>query len=532
MSGIPDDTFVGQLSIPGTHDAGTGHGVNNYLGVISGSTYALTQEKTLTEQWNSGIRAFDLRPAVDGSRLRIYHGLISTNLYLDDALSTLCGLLDSHPTEMCIVIIRHEDDSESNDNKAKWPSMMKTLLNSAPTSTHAANYNPMATLGEMRGKILILSRDNYDTNPVGGYITGWGFSSDFNNQQNGKITGVGTQGKLYVQDFYDMSASGAPAAKTASIQRMLQFSSSENTDPGLWVINHTSGYSKTQSIFSYTLATSNGYRDNAQTQNAAAISYINTISGPTGIIMMDFAGEDVSGSYQVKGQALTDAIIANNSKGVTHHTEFFQALKTIQAGKSYTVSTTVNNIKYYLTTAGKLTANQSTAGIFTMQYGQSGFYGRSFYFMWTSSGSTYTFTNSSQNRGANGSFSSDNNIVPRKKDRDNAYDCQLLFLSSEGKYAVRATNVAYAEDGSWAQYAADAWWSIKNSSATPPVAGYKKGVPDYIWELEEASNTLNVTYNLYYSGRKVGEVVTSGQRGEDAALPSEYIHDFCTYTYI
>ena len=179
MANIPDNTFLSQLSIPGTHDAGTGHGVNNYMGFISGSTYAVTQEKTLTEQWNSGIRAFDLRPAVDGSRLRIYHGIVSTNLYLDDALSTLCGLLDAHPTETCIVIIRHE--TEGDDNNNTWSTKMKELLTSSPTSTHAVNYDPMAKLGDMRGKLLILSRDNYDTNPIGGYVTGWGFNSDFNN---------------------------------------------------------------------------------------------------------------------------------------------------------------------------------------------------------------------------------------------------------------------------------------------------------------------------------------------------------------
>ena len=55
MADSPDNTFLSQLSIPGTHDAGTGHGVNNYLGFISGNTYAKTQEKTLTEQWNSGF---------------------------------------------------------------------------------------------------------------------------------------------------------------------------------------------------------------------------------------------------------------------------------------------------------------------------------------------------------------------------------------------------------------------------------------------------------------------------------------------
>ena len=528
MSGISDDTFVGQLSIPGTHDAGTGHGVNNVYVVISGSTYAVTQEKTLTEQWNSGIRAFDLRPAVNGSRLQIYHGIISTKLYLDDALNTLCGLLDSHPTEMCIVIIRHESEGDDNDNT--WGTKMKALLTSSPTSSHAVNYNPMAKLGDMRGKLLILSRDNYDTNPIGGYVTGWGFSSEFNNQQGGRITGVGTQGKLYIQDYYDMSASGAPATKTASIQRMLQFSSSENTDPGLWVINQTSGYSKTASIFSNTVATSDGYRDNAQTQNAAAINYINTISGPTGIMLMDFAGEDASGNYQVKGQALTNAIIANNAKG-TPFPEFFRAMSTIVEGKEYVVTTTVNGTKYYLTTSGTLTANEIDAGVFTLQYGQSGCYGRSFYFMWTSSGSTYTFTNPTQNKGANGTFSSDNNIVPRKKDRDNAYDCQVLLQNEEGVYAIRATNAAYAEDGSWAQYAADTWWAIKSSTTTPPRAGYKKGVPEYIWELEEPSTTFNVTYNIYYSGSKVAEVVVPSERGATAAVPEEYMRDFCTYTY-
>ena len=139
MGNLPDNTFVSQLSIPGSHDAGTGHGVNNVYVVVSGSTYATTQEKNLTQQWNSGVRAFDLRPAVDGSSLRIYHGIVSTNLYMDNALSTLCGLLDSHPTETCIVIIRHE--SEGDDNNSSWGTKMKELLNSNPTKSHAVNFN-------------------------------------------------------------------------------------------------------------------------------------------------------------------------------------------------------------------------------------------------------------------------------------------------------------------------------------------------------------------------------------------------------
>jgi len=532
MGSIPDNTFLSQLSIPGSHDAGTGHGVNNVYVVVSGSTYAKTQDKTLTEQWNSGIRAFDLRPAVDGSSLRIYHGIVSTNLYMDNALSTLCGLLDSHPTETCIVIMRHE--SEADDNNSGWGTKMKDLLNSNPTKSHAMNFNPEAKLGDVRGKLIILSRDTYDTNPVGGYVTGWGFSADFNNQRGGQIKGIGTQGPLYIQDYYDVSASGAPATKTASIQRMLQFSTSENTNPALWVINQTSGYSKTSSVsFLGTtygpFSTSDGYRDNAQTQNPVVINYLSSHPGPTGIILMDYAAEDQSSGYNVKGQALTNALIANNSKSGTH-ANYFRALTSVETGKEYVVTTTVGGTKYYLTTGGKLTASDMDAGIFLVQKGQSGAYNRSFSFTWKNGSTTYTFTNSSQNKGADGTFSTDNNILSCAV-RNNAYDCPVLLLNSNGKFAIRATNAASSNDGSWAQYAADSYWSIKNSSTTPPTVGYKKAVADYIWNIETPPTNVNITYALYYSSTKRKEVVVPSERGATAALPAEYIQDFCTYTY-
>ena len=514
MANIPDNTFLSQLSIPGTHDAGTGHGVNNYMGFISGSTYAVTQEKTLTEQWNSGIRAFDLRPAVDGSRLRIYHGVISTNLYLDDAFTTLCGLLDSHPTETCIVIMRHENDSESDDAKAKWPSMMKSLLTSAPVSTHAVNFTPEAKLGDVRGKIIILSRDNYDTNPVGGYITGWGFSSDFNNQKNGKISGVGTQAPVYIQDFYDVSASGAPATKTSSIQRLLQFSTSENTNPGLWVINQTSGYSKTGSMFGYTFATSNGYRDNAQTQNPVVIDYLNSHTGPTGIILMDFAGEDASSGYNVKGQALTNALIANNSK-TGPNTEYFRALGAIIPGNRYVVTTTVGGVKYYLTTRGQLTNEVSGAGVFTFSRVEGATYTYGYNLV-----SAY-FTSPTQTNGTVNYNSGRirTNTTNKRKD----WEAQVFFRNSAGKYAVRATN---ANGTGNLEAAAKAYWTVNNSE-DGPVAEYSSTM-SYVWDIE---STVDVTYNLNFGGTKCGEVVVPSELGSTAALPAEYIQDFCTYKY-
>lgn len=515
MAGIPDNTFVSQLSIPGSHDAGTGHGVNNVYVVVSGSTYAVTQEKNLTQQWNSGIRAFDLRPAVDGSSLRIYHGIVSTNLYMDNALSTLCGLLDSHPTETCIVIMRHE--SEADDNNGNWGTKMKDLLNSNPTKSHAVNYTPEAKLGDVRGKIIILSRDNYDTNPVGGYITGWGFSSDFNNQKGGRIKGIGTEGPLYIQDFYDVSASGAPATKTASIQRMLQFSTSENTNPGLWVVNQTSGYSKTKSILSYTLSTSDGYRDNAQTQNQAAISYINGHPGPAGIMLMDFAGEDASNGYNVKGQALTDALIASNSKAGPN-ADYFRALGVITPNGQYCISTEYNGKKYYLKNDGYLTDDEMSASVFTFSRVEGATYTYGFNLQ-----NAY-FTNPGQTNG-NVNYNSGHIITDASSKRKD-WEAQVFFLNSAGKYAIRATNANGT--GNWIA-ASKAYWTV-NGGDNGPVAEYSNSM-NYVWNVETPSPNVKVTYTLYFNNKKVGEVQAICERGGTAALPEEYIRDFCTYTY-
>lgn len=515
MGGIADNTFVGQLSIPGTHDAGTGHGVNNVYMVVNGSTYATTQEKTLTEQWNSGIRAFDLRPAVSSSRLRIYHGIVSTNLYLDNALTTLCSLLDSHPTETCIVIIRHE--TEGDDNNANWGTMMKELLSSNPTKSHAVNFDPMAKLGDVRGKLLILSRDTYDSNPIGGFVSGWGFSADWNSQHGGRIKGVGTEGTLYVQDFYDVSASGAPATKSASILRMLQFSCTENTNPGLWVINQTSGYSKTKSILSYTLATSDGYRDNAATQNPVVINYLTDHAGSTGIVLMDFAGEDASGSYQVKGQALTNALIANNSKSGPN-ADYFRALGEINPGGQYCITTEVEGTKYYLKTDGYLTSDAMSAGIFTFSRVQGAAYTYGFNLL-----EAY-FTNPLQTSG-NVTFNS-GRIRTDASSKRKDWEAQVFFQNSAGKYAVRATNANGT--GVW-EAAAKTFWTV-NTGTNGPVAEYSSTM-NYVWNVEAPSPDINVTFNIYYGGKKLKEVTAVCERGSTAALPEEYINDFCTYTY-
>lgn len=481
MNNVPDNTYVSQMSIPGVHDAGTGHGFTTLYGII-GDQFARTQDKTLTQMWNSGIRCFDLRPAVDDNDLRICHGYVSTNLMFSTAISTLCGLLDQYPSETAIIVIRHE--SEGDSGSGNWNTLIKNRLSGSPANSHTINFNSKLKMGDVRGKLIVLCRNAYDSNPIGGFVYNWGESADFSQQQNGYIRGVGTQGPVYIQDFYNVSANGASATKTASIQRMMQFSCTENKNASIWVINHTSGYTKTF----LGIVTSNGYRDNAQTQNQVAINYLNGHPGSAGIVVMDYGGVDSSNGYNTKGQALTNALINQNFREGPN-TPYFRALPTLNIGTVYNIYTTINGTKYYITTSGTLTSSKSDAGAFTAKVGNSngGEYGDSFFFEFTVGTTNYHFTNPNQNTGGNGTFASNDNLVPIcGYSWNRIWDSQVLMQNSSGKYAIRATN-APTTGNNWNLYAANTYWSVK-STGSNPIAGYVMGTPDYRWQFSVASN--------------------------------------------
>lgn len=300
MERLPDGAYIDQLSIPGTHDSGTGNGTKM-------DSFARTQELTLTEQFNAGIRAFDLRPSVKGDEMIIYHGVVETNISFPEALQELAACLEANPTEFIIIVMRHEDDHESSTEKEKWNGLMADCLAESPAAARMATFSSTLTVADMRGKILLLSRDRYATKPVGGFISNWTHSADFAEQGKASITAGRGSAKLHVQDFYETN--NAMDTKLSAITTLLDHSTTLNTTTGHnWVINHTSGYSAT--LF----ATADAYRKNAAETNRAVIDYLadENHAGPTGLIVMDFAGTDTSGSYTVNGAALTNAVIENN----------------------------------------------------------------------------------------------------------------------------------------------------------------------------------------------------------------------------
>ena len=177
-----------------------------------------------------------------------------------------------------------------------------------PASLCAGQRTGHITVGDLRGKVLVLSRDNYATKPVGGFITGWGHQADY---VTGSIKGPNLPaGTLYVQDFYEVM--DKMASKLNGIEKLLDFSTknivNKNNQHLTVCVNCTSGYTAS--------ASTDGIRDNAVQCNKKVVDYLNNeaYAGPTGIIFMDFAGTDKSDKYNVKGLELVNAIIGNNQR--------------------------------------------------------------------------------------------------------------------------------------------------------------------------------------------------------------------------
>ncbi len=312
MTPLDGDIYVSQMSIPGSHDAATGE----EMATIAGDIFASTQEQTLQTQWDLGVRAFDLRPAIydaiigSTNELWLYHGMTRVSVSWATAMNTLQANLTKNPGEFAIVLFRHEDERTlgKNTNSDDFNTYMTNYINA--NSSWIVDWKPDLTIDECRGKIILISR--FSGSWSYGCFTGWnhdaaGATTTLRNADGSKSA------TMYVQDYYNPSDH---ATKWNSIQKHLDISKTFHTDAAKvnhWMINHCSGYVGT--------STSSTYRSNAAAQNPKLIEYISSDEweGSTGIMLFDYSGASLSngllgGSTEVYGDVALQAIIDNNYK--------------------------------------------------------------------------------------------------------------------------------------------------------------------------------------------------------------------------
>lgn len=218
MSGLQDNISISKISIPGTHDSGA----RVDAPVISGT--AKTQDLSIAEQLNAGVRFLDIRCRHIDNAFTIHHGAIYQNLNFDDVLNACYAFLNSHPSETIIMSVKEEYDA-SNTTRS-FEQTFDSYVQKNPSKWDLGANIP--TLGAVRGKIKLLRRFSSGTTK-GINASPWADNTTFD------INNSGVQ--LKVQDYYKVTNNDD---KWNGISSLLN--EAKNDTNGKLFVNFTSGY--------------------------------------------------------------------------------------------------------------------------------------------------------------------------------------------------------------------------------------------------------------------------------------------------
>ena len=171
MKYVDDNKFLDELSIPGTHDSGTCSVDND---TEPQSSQVKCQQDYIPTQLLEGIRYFDIRLG-KGNDPGICHGDFylfkkdGNYLHLSDVIGYFKTFLSENPREALIMLASRGNDEATDESiTTAFAKVMADNPDLFYTSSH------VPTLGEVRGKIVLLRRFGLDGNSVDGHT--WGLN--------------------------------------------------------------------------------------------------------------------------------------------------------------------------------------------------------------------------------------------------------------------------------------------------------------------------------------------------------------------
>jgi len=183
-SRVIQDKRLAEIAIPGTHDSGTAG-----IGGDTGHTVAATQQKSIPDQLEDGIRYFDLRAdeysgkrCADGSDFYVFHGdgsLRYLSYRFNDVLSGIKNFLDDPSHSKEIIIIDMQQISAGNSgNEAVFFRSVQEILQPYLMDNRIDSYqwwkNPIGKIWEYnknnnaRGQVILLTQGGWFNPPRSG----------------------------------------------------------------------------------------------------------------------------------------------------------------------------------------------------------------------------------------------------------------------------------------------------------------------------------------------------------------------------
>ena len=302
LSMVKDGTKVCKLSIPGTHDTMTGMGFYQPVLKYIFNMTAISQVSTLEEQMNCGLRFFDIRPVESTDTiakkkiLRLTHGISELDVTFEQAIDQLQSYLKAHPTEFFIVKLQFDNGFE--DQKDLFTLLSNVLHLTKYQGLFVENWRPDITVGEMRGKILWLSR--YDLRPFNAafhfpivYCDWPDEDPDIEENLNPEaqrncamynMEDETVMARLYKQDYYKTTTEQRMTNKQKTVIDMMHSAREANaSNENIWIVNHCSAYTE---------VSPRGYITNAANLHPLVVEDLLKYEGTVGITPMDMACHD------------------------------------------------------------------------------------------------------------------------------------------------------------------------------------------------------------------------------------------------
>jgi len=219
MAHLPDSMYLSELNIPGTHDAGAARMMTDTAASMS---QTICQQLYLDEQLNMGVRAWDIRVDKASAQFEedanIVHGFSAmccrnkngNILEIEEVMQTARDFLKTHPSETIIMTIKGDGKAFGNDNDVV--KAMKKFINDSSYPIYRPSADKaykVPTLGEVRGKIVLIRRLNYskengdgitdsDLRALGMDASKWDDNDYSEYTKAQKVSGC----DIYVQDNY------------------------------------------------------------------------------------------------------------------------------------------------------------------------------------------------------------------------------------------------------------------------------------------------------------------------------------------
>ena len=191
MAGLDDNTSLREVNMPGSHDTMALYSIGNLAGQC--------QSLSLLDQLNLGVRFLDIRLKQDGDELKAVHGFIDQKSNFEKINETVTKFLQDNPGEFIIMSVKEEADA------SKPIGSFEDCLKKQINNKYLLDTSLPSKVGEVRGKVVLLSRYNNPTIGINAY-NGWLDSTSFTLPNN----------DIYIQDEYKITS---PEQKVDAIKK-------------------------------------------------------------------------------------------------------------------------------------------------------------------------------------------------------------------------------------------------------------------------------------------------------------------------